>query len=509
MNRPIKDVAFFGDAKNPLIKGVNIVCDAVASTYGYNGRTVLIESEGGFPNPTKDGVSVAKSIFLDDPIESLGAEYVKQAAQKTVDEAGDGTSVSCILTKTLVNSTQEYLEKGFTVNEIKKSLEENKKKAIEYIKKNSRKVTVKDYINVATISANNDEVLGKIIADAFKSAGKNGIVTFERSGGKETYCEHIDGMPIERGLHHSGYANQPDGSVVFEKPLILITDKIIKSIREITPILEHIYQNQLNLLIIGDVTDEVNNSLLANKIKNNLSVAVIQPPSVISKRTQYLKDIALVTGGMMLDTFSGDLTEGYGLDLLGTCEKFIIGKNDSVLIKSKGFKSTEINEKIKELSKLLKDSQFKHEKSFLQDRIAKLSCGVSIVKVGAFTDGEWFEKKDRVEDAIHAVRSAIVGGISAGGGVGLFNASKEYTAICDLDNIILTALKTPVYLLNPDMKYELPINHGKNLATDEVGDMFEMGIIDPTLVLICALENSISVATTILMTDVAITYKRA
>jgi chaperonin GroEL len=508
MTRPIKDVVFNNDAKLPLIKGVNIVCDAVSATYGYNGRTVLIEDEGGYPKPTLDGVTVAKSVFLDDAIESLGAEYVKQAAQKTVDEAGDGTTLTCVLTQAFVNASEELLQKGFSVNDVKKSLENVKNNAISLIKANSRKVTLKDYYNVASISANNDEVLGKIISDAFKSAGKNGIVTFERSGTKETYFEHIDGMPIERGLYHKGYANQADGSVVFENPLILVTDKNLKSIREITNILEHIYESQKSLLIIGDVSDELNNSLLANKIKNNLSVAVIQPPSSISKRTEYLKDIALVTGAVMLDTFSGDLTDGYGLNLLGTCRKFIIGKNDSVLVKENNFKNQEISAKIKELKVLLKDSTFKYEKSFLADRISKLSCGVSIIKVGAITDAELTEKLDRVEDAIHAVRSSIISGISAGGGVGYLNVYKEIgTDNCN--GVIKTCLLAPIKKINILYNQKLPLNQGLNLVNNTIGDMFDMGIIDPTLVHICALENSISVATTILSTDVCITYKRA
>lgn len=827
MTRPIKDVVFNDNAKLPLIKGVNIVCDAVSATYGYNGRTVLIEDDGGFPKPTKDGVTVAKSIFLDDPIESLGAEYVKQAAQKTVDEAGDGpqplyskiltpdgwktmgdmkkdmiicgtngtfqrvvdvfpkglkeivkvkfsdnriveccenhlwqvkrlyrkskvlslkeiedynsekykfyvpktfvdfkeqaleldpyligvligdgslsgtgsielsigykkrhildklilpkgivfnvsdvqrknylrvkftgctsegkylkdylkeigllgtlsstkfipkkyiynskenrqklfdgltdtdgyltkkglyeistiseqlcidivelsrslgmimnhrlhirkkdssysqtpiyrmnqlmgsvngiqikeivrtgefvemqcikvsnddnlyitdnyivthnTSQSCVLTQAFVNASESLLKKGYTTNDVKKSLEKLKEDAIASIKKNSRKVTRNDYYNVASISANNDVFLGKIISDAFKAAGKNGVVTFERSGTKETYYEHINGMPIERGLHHKGYANQPDGSVIFERPLILVTDKTIKSIREITNLLEHVYTERLDLLIIGDVTDEVNNSLLANKIKNNLSIAVISPPSSVSKRTEYLKDIALVTGAMMLDTFSGDLTDGYGLSLLGTCRKFIIGKNDSILVKDSNFKKQEINAKIKELTTLLKDSTFKYEKAFLTDRISKLSCGGAIIKVGAITDAELNEKLDRVEDAIHAVRSAIMKGISAGGGVGYLNAYKEIPKD-NYDGVLNDCLLAPIEKIDYTYNDELELNHGLNLATNITGDMFEMGIIDPTLVLICALENSISVATTILSTDVCITYKRA
>lgn len=509
MNRPIKDVVFYDDAKKPLIKGVNIVCDAVSSTYGYNGGTVLIETEGGFPKPTKDGVSVAKSFFLEDAIESLGAEYVKQAAQRTVDESGDGTSNTCILIQSLVNKSYQCVSDGGSARDVKESIERTKEEIISILKSQSRVITEDDYLNVATISANNDFELGEIISDAFKSAGKNGIVTFERSSSKETFYEHIDGMPIESSLKHNGYSNSPDGSLVFSNPLILVTDKVISSIREVTPILEHIYKNKLSLLIIGDVTDEVNNTLLGNKIKSNLNIAVVEPPSVVGKRTEYLKDIALVTGAVMLNSFSGDLTDGYGLDLLGTCEKFVTGKRDSVLMKSKEYKKQEIDAKIADLNEFIKLSDSVQEKRFLSDRVAKLSCGVSVIKVGAITESELLEKLDRVEDAVHAVRSAIVGGISAGGGVGFLNAYKTIENKEEKSIVLLESLLAPITKLNPLFDMDLPLNNGLNLYDNQIGNMFDMGIIDPTLVLISALENSVSVANTILMTNVCITYKRA
>ena len=526
----VKEVKFNEDAKNPLIKGIGIVGDAVSSTMGYRGRTVLIESQGGLPIATKDGVSVAKSIFLEDPIESLGAEFMKQACEKTVSQAGDGTTSTSVLAKSIVEASTEALKSESAID-IKKGIECAKDDVIKYLKEFTKEVK-EDYLyDVAKISANNDSDLGKVISQAFIKAGKNGIVSHEKSDNSDTFVEFVDGMPIERGWEFEGFNNVPEKrSVEFnDKPLILLSNKKIMSIRDIIPVLEYITKNNKELLIVSEIDYNVTQTLYMNKVKNGMKVAIISPPSIAEKRRDYLTDIRLATGGMVLDVDTGDNIGAYSdnIDsLLGTCDRLIVSKDSSVLFFDKKPNQEEIESKISELNKVIEDSNNDLEIKYLSDRVAKLACGVSVVKVGANTEVELKEKTDRVDDAIHAVKASIEEGVIQGGGSALVYASKSLsnTPIQNENllvgyNILLDAINKPFYTILRNaginreeadvIRGEVKEGVGYDVKSYSLGNMFDKGIIDPTKVIRCALENAVSVATTVLMTNTTITHKRA
>jgi chaperonin GroEL len=519
----IKEVKFNQEAKDPLIKGIKTVCDAVSTTMGYRGRTVLIESPGGLPIVTKDGVTVAESIFLQDGVESLGAEFVKQACRKTVSEAGDSTTCTAVLTKAIIEETEKLLNEGKSAIDIKNGVEEAVKDTIQYIKDNSVKVD-DDYIfDVAKISSNNDDELGKIIAEAFIKAGKNGVVSYEESDTSKTHLDFIDGMPIARGWEFEGFINKPENrSIEFaSEPRVLLSNRKFQNIREILPTIEYCHREGKELLIISEMEFEVMKVLYANK-KNGLKVAVITPPSIGEKRRDYLSDIALATEALVVDLDTSTNLEAYNPEeLLGKCNKLIVTKEDTILFFNERLNSESVTSKITELESVIKNSNNKLEKEYLQDRISKLACGVSIIKVGATTEVELKEKLDRVDDAINAVKSAIAEGVVSGGGITLFNASlsignnktssKGYYALKEaikaplntiLDNAGVNYIEIQDELLKKDRGI------GYDVKDYCFTDMFKSGIIDPAKAIRLALENAASVATTVLLTNTTITHKR-
>jgi chaperonin GroEL len=519
----IKEVKFNQEAKDPLIKGIKTVCDAVATTMGYRGRMVLIESPGGLPIVTKDGVSVAEAIFLENASESLGAEFVKQACRKTVNEAGDATTCTAVLTKAIIDETEKLLQEGKSAIDIKKGIDSAVIDTIEYIK--SVAVSVDDdYIyDVAKISSNNDEELGKIIADAFIKAGKNGVVSYEQSETSKTYVDFINGMPIARGWEFEGFINKPENrSIEFSsEPRILLSNRKFQNIREILPVVEYCHREGKELLIVSEMEFEVMKVLYANK-KNGLKVAVISPPSIGEKRRDYLTDIALATDALVVDLDTSTNLEAYSPEeLLGKCSKITITKEDTVIFFNERLNPDKINSKIEELEKVIKNSNIKPEKEYLKDRISKLACGVSVIKVGGTTEVELKEKIDRVDDAINAVKSAIAEGVVSGGGLTLFNASlsigddkntnKGYSALKE-------AIKAPMNTilsnagLNPNEIQDDLLTKDKSIGYDvkeyKYADMFKSGIIDPAKAIRLALENAASVAITVLLTNTTITHKR-
>ena len=529
-NHPIKDVKSEEESKKPLVKGINIVGNAVSSTMGYRGRTVLIESTGGKPEPTKDGVSVARSIFLDDPVESLGAEFMKQACEKTVSEAGDGTTTTAVLTKSIINSSEEHLKSGVSAIDLKNGIEKAKDEVIEYLKKNATPVKDEFLYDVAKISANNDDELGKVISEAFIKAGKNGVVSYEPSPNSDTYVDTIGGMPIERGWEFEGFNNVPEKrSVEFNNnPLILLSNRKIQSIMDILSVLEYVSENNKELLIVSEMEYDVMKTLFINS-KKGLKVAVITPPSIAEKRRDYLTDIRLATGGMVLDIDTSDNIELINKDLLlGTCDKLTVTKDDTVLFFDEKPNQESVSAKIEELQKVVDNSTNDLEKKYLLDRISKLACGVSVVNVGASTEAELKEKMDRVDDAIHAVRAALSEGVIQGGGTALVNASrhildstnKQSDSTKDGYEVVMKSILQPFYTIlknagieDEDKLVELinlvDENNGYDVKDYKVSNMMESGIIDPVKVIICALDNSVSAATTVLMTNTTITYKRA
>lgn len=526
----VKEVKFNEDAKTPLVEGISIVGDAVSSTMGYRGRTVLIESKGGLPIATKDGVSVAKQIFLEDPIQSLGAEFMKQACEKTVSQAGDGTTSTAVLSKAIVEASVEALKTTSAID-VKKGIECAKNDVVDYLKDKSIEVKDDFLYDVAKISANNDSELGKVISEAFISAGKNGVVSYENSDNSDTYVKVINGMPIERGWEFEGFNNVPEKRMVefSDKPLILLSNKKILSIKDILPILEYTSQNRKELLIVSEIEYDVIQTLFRNKMKSGLKVAIISPPSIAEKRRDYLTDIRLATGGMVLNVDTGDNIGAYSDDIasiLGTCDRLTVTKENTVLFFDEKPNKEDTDSKIEELSEVIKNSNNDLEKKYLLDRVSKLACGVSVVKVGANTEVELKEKTDRVDDAIHAVKASIEEGVVQGGGTALVNASKELSnKKVEHENLVvgydllIKAISKPfeTILSNADCD-KVQIENLKELVSDvmgydvkeyEVTNMFEAGIIDPTKVIRCALENAVSVATTVLMTNTTITHKRA
>ena len=515
---PIKEVKFGKDAKEPLINGVNVVCDAVSSTMGYRGRTMLIEDAGGKPNPTKDGVSVAKAIFLDNPNESLGAEFVKEACNKTVNQAGDGTTSTAVLTQEFVKLSQEVIKRGKSPIDLKNEIESAKDEVVEYLKHNSVEVDDEYIKDVAKISSNNDEELGSIIAEAFLKAGKNGVVSYEDSDTSTTYVESINGMPIDKGYDIEFFNNVPEKRCVEFKdnPYILLSNRNIQSIQDIIPILEFTNKEKKPLLIVSEMEHQVLKTLYTNA-KQGLKIAVISPPAVAEKRMDYLSDIALATNAMVLDIDTGDNIATYSpKELLGVCSNLTVTKENTVLFFEEKINSKAIDKRMEDLNKVIENSHSDLEKKYLGDRVAKLSCGVSVVKVGASTTSELKEKNDRVDDAIHAVRAALAEGVVEGGGTALVNASKILSEEKEGYRLFKVAILAPfkTILKNAGVEYSeiLPMvseKLGYDVKEYRLCNMIESGIIDPVKVVRCALENSVSAANTLLMTDGTITFKRS
>ena len=515
---PIKEVKFGSDAKEPLINGVNVVCDAVSSTMGYRGRTMLIEDGGGKPNPTKDGVSVAKAIFLDNPNESLGAEFVKEACNKTVNQAGDGTTSTAVLTQEFVKLSQEVIKKGKSPIDLKNEIESAKDEVVEYLKHNSVEVDDEYIKDVAKISSNNDEELGSIIAEAFLKAGKNGVVSYEDSDTSTTYVESINGMPIDRGYDIEFFNNVPEKRCVEFKdnPYVLLSNRNIQSLQDILPVLEFTNKEKKPLLIVSEMEHQVLKTLYTNA-KQGLKVAVISPPAVAEKRMDYLSDIALATNAMVLDIDTGDNIATYDpKQLLGVCSSLTVTKENTILFFDEMINAEAIDKRMTDLNKVIENSHSDLEKKYLGDRVAKLSCGVSVVKVGASTESELKEKNDRVDDAIHAVRAALAEGVVEGGGTALVNASRILPEEKEGYRLVKEAILAPfkTILDNAGIEYSeiLPMvseKLGYDVKEYRLCNMIDAGIIDPVKVVRCALENSASAANTLLMTNGTITFKRS
>jgi chaperonin GroEL len=514
----VKEVKFKQDAKQPLVDGVKTVCNAVASTMGAKGRTVLIESQGGRPIVTKDGVSVAESIFLENPIESLGCEFVKDACTKTVNKVGDGTTSTAVLIRSLVEESHKQLQ-YVSANVIKSEVEKSLSKVVSSLKKSAKEVTKSNLKNVAIISANNDEELGSVIAEAFIKAGDNGVVSYEVSDTNKTYIDFIDGLPIARGWEFEGFVNNPSSrSIEFnENPLILLSYRKITNVRELLPILEYAHKEKKELLIVSEMEYSVMQVLYANK-KNGLRVGVINPPSIGEKRRDYLSDISIAVGAMVLDIDTSNNIESYNMeDVLGECSRVTVSKEDTVLFFNERKNHSAITARIDELNSIIMSSNNKLEKEYLKDRVSRLACGVSVVKVGGNTDVEVKEKMDRVDDAIHAVRAALEGGVVSGGGSALLYASfglKDSIGDVILRSVCEAPIRT--ILSNGDIDMNMidkliDINR-KNLGVDvndgQIKNMFSQGIIDPLKVVVVALENAVSASMTILTTDTTVTLKR-
>ena len=510
-NAIVKNLNFGLDAKNNVFAGITKLTQAVSSTLGASGKCVMLEDGTGQPIITKDGVTVAEAITLLDPVENMGATLLKQAAKKTVSEAGDGTTTATVLAHSILNEAYRVITKE-NAREVKESILSATNKVVDYL--NSIVIPVEDEMidQVATISTNNDPVLGKIIADAFRSVDKTGVVMLEVSDLPETKFETIDGVQYNRGLKNIHFVtNQDTKTAELEKPLVLIVESQIDNVRKIQTVLEYAIKNKRALLIIADVDQQVMSALAMNKIKGNIKVNVIDAPIYGVNKKETLEDLALLTGATVINEDLGDDIDLIQPEQLGECKKTITSEHESIL------QVHEVSEEIKNLIEDLK-SRLKTAKHGaiivnLEKRLARLSGKVAVVKVGANSEVELKEKKDRVEDAICATKAAIKEGIVPGGGIALLNASQQVKSENACENILLRAIKAPfeTILLNAGIvnaKVSKTQGEGLNVVTGNMVNMIESGIIDPLLVTKSALKNASSVATTILSTDCVINNLR-
>ena len=500
----VKNLSFGDDARTQIFKGIEKLANAVSSTLGASGKCVILEDAQGKPVITKDGVTVADSIYLRDSVENIGATLLKEAARKTVKEAGDGTTTATILAHAIISEAYKVETKD--TRAVKEQILKGVDKVIKNLEKQS--TPVKNKIDdIAVISTNNDKVLGSIIAEAFKTVGDGGLVVMEPSASGDTKVEVVEGVEYNKGLLNPNFiTNKETGAAELESPLVLIMDSKIDSIRQIQPVLEYVIKEKQPLLIIGEVEETVVSALLMNKVKGNIKINVLDPPAYGLRRKEILDDLALLTGATVVNEDLGDDLNSIEVDYLGQCVKVVTEKDRSVI---------RVNEPSEEVEGLIAKTRVnlmgdnkEHERIGLEQRLARLSAKVAVIKVGANSAIELKEKQDRVEDAICATRAAIKEGIVPGGGIALLNSCKILNKDIVGENILQEAIKAPfkTILQNAGLKVEEPTKKGVgvNVVTGNMVNMFKAGIIDPLLVTKSALRNAASVATTILSTDCVI-----
>ena len=506
----VKDVNFGENAKNRVIAGVEKLAKAVKSTLGASGKCVIYEDARGLPVITKDGVTVAESVVLFDPVENMGATLIKEAARNTVREAGDGTTTATVLAESLL---KEVNNSNTTVREIKDGINSGLKKVNEYLDKTSVKIEGDMLESVSSISCNNDNELGKIIAEAYTKVGKDGVVLMEESPTEETYVEVVDGVQIDSGLTSPHFVTDKDKQVCeLDNPLVLIVTSEIPNIRKIQKVLEHVIKNKRSLLIVAPVEQQVKAALLMNKVKGNIKVNIIDLPGFGPTKLDTCDDFAFLVGAKVINEELGDDLDLIDIDCLGEAHTAITNDKNTVL--TIDAPEEQLEERIKSIQKLIdKEDKNPFLKKKHQQRLAMLSGSVGVVMVGANSKVEMKEKKDRVEDAIYATKAALQEGIVPGGGVALLNASQKITADAVGEQILLNAIKAPfdTILANAGLEQVAPRPKkglGVNVVTGESVDMIKSGIIDPVLVTKSALKNAVSVVTTIVSADCVISNIR-
>lgn len=526
-----KEILYKDEAKQKLINGVNIVADAVKVTLGASGRNVVIEDARGLPHITKDGVSVANEIILSDPIENLGASIIKQASNRSADNSGDGTTTTCVLTQDIIKNAYSVITPQTNISQFKKGMEACSDDIANSLKKLSKKVNNKTLRSVSRISANNDTELGNIIADAYISVGKDGVVTMEESMTSKTYVNIIDGTKINKGFS-SPYlvTNTEKQECVLDNPLVFISDQEIKHFEDITSLLEVAINNKRSLLIIADVETAVMNSLNVNKAKGIIKVNVISPEGVGIKRFELLEDLCVLTGATLASDETGDDLSIVDASFLGEATKCISTIKDSVLIIDRQKHKDEIEARLSSVKDSISRSENKMNLWHYKDRLGRLSGGIAVIHVGANSEVEMREKKDRVDDAINAVKSALEEGIVSGGGIALLNVKRSLkhknnveentNSFNDGYSSVLKSLESPFRQIvensSEDSTFALNIiedcqedGFGMNVMNGNFDNMISMGIIDATKVTRNALQNAISVSSILLTTECTITNKRA
>lgn len=519
-----KEIKFKEDARQRILKGVRTLASAVKVTLGPKGRNVVIDKAYGAPHITKDGVTVAKEIELEDRYENMGAQMVKEVASKTSDKAGDGTTTATVLAEAIYAEGLRNVAAGANPMDLKRGMEQALKKVVEQLQKHSKKVeTQTEIAQVAAISANNDKEIGDIIAKAMERVGKDGTIAVEEAKGFETTLEVVEGMNFDRGYLSAYFmTNSETQECILEDAYILLHEKKISGIKELIPVLQAVAEAGRPLLIISeDVEGEALATLVVNKIRGGLKVCAVKAPGFGDRRKAILEDIALLTGGNVISEELGQKLESVTIDQLGHAHKIVIKKDDTTIIEGQGDKN-KIEDRKKQLKKQIEDSTSDYDREKLQERLAKLAGGVAVIRVGAATEIEMKEKKDRVDDAQHATAAAVQEGILPGGGVALLRCIPELAKLAEtLDGdirtgvkIIIKALAAPLTQISENAGQEGSIirqevekqayGYGYNALTGQYVDMFQAGILDPTKVVRSALENAVSVAGLLLTTDAAI-----
>lgn len=509
----IKDLNFGEEAKDKIGAGVKKLASAVKSTLGASGKCVIYEDARGIPVITKDGVTVAESVVLFDPVENIGATLIKEAAKNTVKEAGDGTTTATVLAEALLNTVNSY-RKDHSIRDIKNGVNSGLKKVNDYLDTVKIDVTDQTLEHVAAISCNNDVELGEIIAKAYSSVGKDGIVLMEESETEETYVEVVDGVQFDSGLTSPHFVTNTDKQKCeLENPLILICMSEIPNIRKIQSILEHSIKNNRALLIIAPVAQQVKSALLMNKVKGNIKINIIDLPGFGQGKKDTCEDLAILTGATVVNEELGDDLDLITVEMLGEAELSVTDDKNTVLTTLDEF-IEDTGERIDKVNKLINDEKNPFLKTKLEQRLSMLSGSVGIIRVGADSKVELKEKKDRVEDAIYATKAALKEGIVPGGGVALLNASTKIEPADAGEKILLKSIMSPfeTILANAGFEtigYPTKLGFGLDVVTGDEVDMVKSGIIDPVLVTKSALKNAVSVVMTIVSADCVISNARA
>jgi chaperonin GroEL len=509
----IKDLNFGKDAKSKIGAGVEKLAKAVKSTLGASGQCVIYEDARGIPVITKDGVTVAESVVLYDPVENMGATLIKEAAKNTVKEAGDGTTTATVLAESLLNQVNSTDLTKNSLRDVKNGVNSGLKKVNDYL--DSVKIDVDDntLTNVASISCNNDIELGSIIAEAYKKVGKDGVVLMEESETEETYVEVVDGVQFDCGLTSPHFVTNTDKQKCeLDNPLVLICMSEIPNVRKIQSILEHVIKNNRSLLIVAPVAQQVKSALLMNKVKGNIKVNIIDLPGFGQGKKDTCEDLAILTGATVMNEELGDDLDLIDTNILGEAEYAITDDKNTVITTIEDL-NEDVAERIDQVAKLVADEKNGFLKKKLEQRLSMLSGSVGIIQVGADSKVELKEKKDRVEDAIYATKAALKEGIVPGGGIALFNASQKIPTDSVGEDLLLKAIQAPFKTImhNAGLDPQTSVDEGLGIdvVTGESVDMVEAGIIDPVLVTKSALKNAVSVVMTIVSADCVISNARA
>jgi chaperonin GroEL len=519
-----KDIQFDIDARDGLKRGVDALANAVKVTLGPKGRNVIISKSFGAPQVTKDGVSVAKEVELEDALENMGAQMVKEVASKTNDLAGDGTTTATVLAQAIVKEGLKNVAAGANPMDLKRGIDKAVETIVLDLEKQAKKVgnSSEKIKQIASISANNDNTIGELISKAFDKVGKEGVITVEEAKGTDTYVDVVEGMQFDRGYLSPYFVTDSDKMIAdLENPYILLFDKKISNLQEILPILEPVAQSGRPLLIIAeDVEGQALATLVVNKLRGGLKIAAVKAPGFGDRRKAMLEDIAILTGGTVISEERGFSLENADLDMLGTAETVTIDKDNTTIVNGNG-KASDIKARVNQIKSQIESTTSDYDREKLQERLAKLAGGVAVLYVGAASEVEMKEKKDRVDDALHATRAAVEEGIVAGGGVALVRAQKTLEKISDINldevtgiQIVSRAIEAPLRTIvdNAGGEGSVVINKvlegkgdfGYDAKNDAYVDMLKAGIIDPKKVTRVALENAASVAGMILTTECAL-----